>query len=129
MEDFDIDSFDIGDSDDTLGSPIFDDLIDVGFDEDSANEILDTHTEDAQRLIDVMNEANDIESEAERLIEDNEAFLVGNSSDDDTLFQGDIDDVDHKNGANISFGSCDCRRECEYNSGKTWMSADYGYSG
>ena len=76
-----------------------------------------------------MNEANDIESEAERLIEDNEAFLVGNSSGDDTHFQGYADNADHKNGANISFGSCDCRRECEYNSGKTWMSADYGYSG
>ena len=26
------------------------------------------------------------------------------------------------------FGSCDCRSECKYNTGKTWMSSDYGYS-
>lgn len=25
-------------------------------------------------------------------------------------------------------GSCDCRSECKYNTGKTWKSSDYGYS-
>ena len=130
MEDLANDSFDIDNSDDTLGSPTYDDLIDVGFDEDSANEILDTHAEDAQRLLDVMHEANDIEVEAERLIEDNEASLVyGNSDGDGTHFQGDTNDLGYKNGADVSFGSCDCRSECEYNTGKTWQSADYGYSG
>lgn len=25
-------------------------------------------------------------------------------------------------------GSCDCRSECKYNTGKTWKSSDFGYS-
>ena len=25
-------------------------------------------------------------------------------------------------------GTCDCRSECKYNTGKTWKSSDYGYS-
>lgn len=25
-------------------------------------------------------------------------------------------------------GSCDCRSECKYHTGKTWKYADYGYS-
>ena len=33
-----------------------------------------------------------------------------------------------KSEKNISFGSCDCRSECKYNTGHTHKYADYGYS-
>lgn len=37
--------------------------------------------------------------------------------------------VDELVNDNIELQSCDCRSECKYNTGHTYKSANYGYSG
>ena len=121
--------------------PTYEDLVNVGYGEDAAHEILEKYPEDAQLLYDVMEASNQIEAECEALIADNEAFLLShNFFDSDICFsssyKGDESNVDDSHetssttqGKEISFGSCDCRSECKYNTGASYKYADYGYSG
>lgn len=120
--------------------PTFDDLVNVGYGEEAAHKILEKYPEDAQRLYDVMESSNQIEAECEALIAENEEFLNSHSFFDSDIcysssFDGDDSNLDDSqdassasHGKEISFGSCDCRSECKYNTGATYKYADYGYS-
>lgn len=121
--------------------PTFEDLVNVGYGEEAAHEILEKYPDDAQRLYDVMESSNRIEAECVALIADNDALLHSHSFFDSNIcysssFNGDESNVDDSHdsysasqGKEISFGSCDCRSECKYNTGATYKYADYGYSG
>lgn len=121
--------------------PTFEDLVNVGYSEDAAQEILEKYPEDAQRLYDVMESSNQIEAECEALIADNKEFLNSHSFFESDIyysssFDGDESNVDDSHdassashGKDVSFGSCDCRSECKYNTGASYKYADYGYSG
>lgn len=136
MEEYEFDH-----SEEAAEMPTFDDLVEVGYGEEAAHEILERYPEDAQRLYDVMESSNQIEAECEALIEDNEAFLHGNSFFNSDLcysssYEGDEradmdshDKSSNVHGKEVSFGSCDCRSECTYNTGASYKYADYGYSG
>lgn len=136
MEDFEFDH--AGEANEM---PTFEDLVNVGYGEEAAHEILEKYPDDAQRLYDVMESSNQIEAECEALIADNEAFLHSHSFFDSDIcysssFDGDESKLDDSHdtssishGKEISFGSCDCRSECKYNTGATYKYADYGYSG
>lgn len=121
--------------------PTFDDLVNVGYGEDAAHEILEKYPEDAQRLYDIMESSNQIEAECEALIAGNETFLHTQSFFDSDIcysssYEGDDSNPEERHesssashGKDISFGSCDCRSECRYNTGHSYKYADYGYSG
>lgn len=136
MEDFEFDH-----AGEAAEMPSFEDLVNVGYGEEAAHEILEKYPGDAQRLYDVMESSNQIEAECEALIADNEAFLHSHSFFDSDIcysssFEGDESNIDDSHdsssavhGKDISFGSCDCRSECKYNTGASYKYADYGYSG
>jgi hypothetical protein len=135
-----MDEYEFGHAGESVEMPTLDDLVNVGYDEDAAHEILEKYPEDAQRLYEVMESSNQIEAECEALIDDNESFLQGNSFFDSDIsysssYVGDeSDDTDSHDtssaahGKDISFGSCDCRSECNFNTGASYKYADYGYS-
>ena len=80
--------------------PTFEELVNVGYGEEAAHEILDNYPEDAQRLYDLMESSNQIEAECEALIADNDEFLHNHSFFDTDIsyassYEGDTDDVDH----------------------------------
>ena len=136
-----MEEFEFEQAGDAIEMPSYEDLVNVGYGEDAAHEILEKYPEDAQRLYEVMESSNQIEAECEALIADNEAFLQGNSFFDSdicysTSYEGDDSNVSasqetttSQQGKEISFGSCDCRSECKYNTGYGYKYADYGYSG
>lgn len=132
MEDFEFDH-----AGETAEMPTFEDLVNVGYGEKAAHEILEKYSDDAQRLYDVMEESNRIESECEALIADNEAFLNNLSFFDSeisysSIYDGEGNQTDDSSsvshGKEVSFGSCDCRSECKYNTGASYKYANYGYS-
>lgn len=136
MEDLEFDH-----TDEAIEMPTFEDLVNVGYDEDAAHEILEKYPDDVQRLYDVMESSNQIEAECEALIADNDSFLYSHSFFDSDIcysssFDGDECKGDDSHDTSfssqckeISFGSCDCRSECTYNTGASYKYADYGYSG
>lgn len=119
--------------------PTYEDLVNVGYGEEAAHEILENYPEDAQQLYEVMEFSNQIEAECDALIADNEAFLHGNSFFDSDIcylssYEGDDSNVSDPQetttshqGKDISFGSCDCRSECKYNTGSTAKYSNYGF--
>jgi hypothetical protein len=135
MEEYEFDN-----AEDSAEMPTFDDLVNVGYGEDAAQEILEKYPEDAQRLYDVMESSNQIETECEKLIAENDALLHGHNFFDTDIsysssYVGDeSDNTDSHDtstaaqGKDISFGSCDCRSECNFNTGSSYKYADYGYS-
>lgn len=136
MEDFEFDQVD-----ETTEMPTFEDLVNVGYGEEAAHEILEKYPDDAQRLYDIMESSNKIEAECEALISDNDVVLHNQSffaSDIcySSSYEGDDDAVDDSHNSTSpspvkeeSFGSCDCRSECTYTTGYSYKYADWGYSG
>lgn len=102
--------------------PVYEDLLNVGFSEDAAREILEEYPDKAQEIFDAMKKANSAEINTLKVLEECGVNLQSS-------YLGDIDISDnHSDVDNAMSDSCDCRSECKYNTGKTWKYADYGYS-
>ncbi len=131
MEDPDLDAYE----DEPIDSPTEDYSTDSTSEDDTANVILDPHNEDVRQMLDETNDTTtQIENEEGPRIEggesnDNESVSAISNEGQNSNYIGDIVEPDSKNVIDSKISTPDCRKECEYNSGKTWQSADYGYSG
>lgn len=129
---------------DTYASPSYEDLVDVGYGEEAAHEILETYPEKAQELYDVMDSSNQVEAECLSLLDDNEhptkeSFFASQIPEMDSLDLSDekiealderakgLERGEHK--SEVSFGSkcCPTRHGCQ---GATDCNYSYGsYAG
>lgn len=134
-----MEEFEFNNAGESAEMPTFEDLVNVGYGEDAAHEILEMYPDDAQYLFDIMESSNQIEAECEAMIDDNETLLSGHSFFDSDIcysssYEGDDSnmtdshDTSSTHGKQVSFGSCDCRSECKYNTGESYKYANYGYS-
>ena len=133
--------------------PTYEQLRNAGFSDFIANSITDggTHTYSQKELYHVLyesedpvqayNDMMDIKAQhaidkTDRLIKDieNSGLLGGVSKE----VSGNLDHDSHYNKVSgeshkdldneLELGSCDCRSECRYHTGKSWKYSDYGYS-
>lgn len=129
---------------DTYASPSYEDLVDVGYGEEAAHEILETYPEKAQELYDVMDSSNQVEAECLSLLDGNEhptkeSFFASQIPEMDSLDLSDekiealderakgLERGEHK--SEVSFGSkcCPTRHGCQ---GATDCNYSYGsYAG
>lgn len=78
-------------SEETYASPSYEDLVDVGYGEEAAHEILETYPDKAQELYDVMAESNQVEAKCLSLLEGNEFATT------ESFFASPIPEIDDLN--------------------------------
>lgn len=124
--------------------PSYEQLRNAGFSENIAHRIAEggSHSYSQKELFHVLYEcddpvqaydemmavkANAVIASTDKLINDIESSgLLGSSGQEmDSNYNDESPASEHDEDV---IGSCDCRSECKYNTGKTWKYADYGYS-
>lgn len=104
------------------------DLVDAGWDSESADEILSDYPDQAERLRDLMIKTDSILTDAEAMLGGNKSSLYAEFEEKHKLYNPEPDVNDEGGEGGNKLGSMDCRRECEYTTGKRWKYADWGFS-
>lgn len=104
------------------------DLIDAGWDTESADEILSDYPDQAERLRDLMIKTDSLITDAESLLGGSTSSLYAEFEEKHKRYNPEFEGNKGGEEGGNKLGSLDCRTECEYTTGKRWKYADWGYS-
>lgn len=116
-----------GTDNEQLETPSFDDLVNVGFDEETATDILENHPSDAQRLYNVMTEANEAEEHANEAMNEDQSYF-SQSAEETSTDSSETNGGQQATMSDQKYSTADCSRTCEVNTGHSYQYSDYGYS-